>query len=86
MVTVRSSIAALRSYPEQATRGVRMDLNMNIVLPPPDLARIAGAYPIERVNEYPSQESTALREALAKRFDVPPAQVIVANGSRSDTP
>jgi histidinol-phosphate aminotransferase len=58
-----------------------MDLNMNIVLPPPDLSRIAGEFPLERANEYPSQDSAPLREALAARFGVSPEQVIVANGS-----
>ena len=71
----------MRSYPEQAVDGVRMDLNMNIVLPAPDLARIAASFPLERANAYPSQDSAPLREALAKKFRVSPEDVIVANGS-----
>ena len=80
-LAVRSTIAGMRSYPSQPVEGIRMDLNMNIVLPAPGLARIAASFPLENANAYPSQDSAPLREALSKKFRVPPEDVIVANGS-----
>ena len=69
---VRPSIRTLVAYPQQAEGGIRMDLNMNIVLPPP-LDGILKGISEEVITNYPSQHSHALREALGKRFSVSPA-------------
>jgi histidinol-phosphate aminotransferase len=77
---VRQSVRDIVVYPQQAESGVRMDLNMNIVLPPP-LGKILEEMPEDIVSSYPTQHARALRDALAKRFSVSPEQVITSSGS-----
>jgi histidinol-phosphate aminotransferase len=57
-----------------------MDLNLNIVLPPP-IERILKKMPFESVSGYPSQTSRGMREVLAKRYSVTPEQIVVGSGS-----
>jgi len=57
-----------------------MDLNMNIVYPPP-LGKLLKEIPSDIVSCYPSQQSRVLRDALAEKYSVSPTQVVTANGS-----
>jgi len=77
---VRNAVQEIIAYPKQPESGIRMDLNMNIVLPPP-VKKILHMIPHEIISEYPAQESHHLQEALARRFSVTPEQVITGSGS-----
>jgi hypothetical protein len=59
---------------------VKMASNENFQGPPPRVTA-AIAEKIGQLNLYPDSGCFVLRQALAKRFSVQPAQVIVGNGS-----
>ncbi len=62
-------------------RWLHMEGNTNLLGPNPVLKRLAGSLAEMEVNQYPSEHSDDLRAALAGRWRVDPAQIVVGNGS-----
>lgn len=60
---------------------VKLNTNENPYPPSPRVIEAINGYDKARLKLYPDPESTALRSALAERFDVDPQNVFLGNGS-----
>jgi histidinol-phosphate aminotransferase len=81
----KSHIAKLPAYtppavPPGVTRAVDLSSNENPLGPSP-LAVAALREAVETVNRYPDASGTALKEALARRWDLSPSNVALSNGA-----
>jgi histidinol-phosphate aminotransferase len=59
----------------------RLNNNENPLGPPPAAREAIAAHPVERLSIYPNGDSFELREALSRRFGLPPEQFLAGNGS-----
>ncbi|QTF93112.1 histidinol-phosphate transaminase [Halomonas sp. BM-2019] len=62
-------------------RLIKLNTNENPYPPAPGVGSVLRDYPTDHLRLYPDPESRALREALAREFDVTAEQVFVGNGS-----
>lgn len=68
-------------YPAAVRGCARMDANTNLFGPNPALRRVAASVGRMELHQYPSGNSDALRDALARFWGVTRGQVVVGNGS-----
>ncbi|MGQ0651838.1 MAG: pyridoxal phosphate-dependent aminotransferase, partial [Betaproteobacteria bacterium] len=81
---VRAEILALKAYPVAPADGmVKLDAMENPYALPDDLRReLAAVLARVELNRYPTPSPQALRDAIARRMDVPKGmQILLGNGS-----
>ena len=78
---VRRDVRNLRAYEEEATGGLNLMANTNLFGPNPAITQALAKVRPERLSEYPSLTSQALREAVARKLGVSPGMVVTGNGS-----
>ncbi|EWH01719.1 histidinol-phosphate transaminase [Halomonas sp. BC04] len=62
-------------------RLIKLNTNENPYPPAPGVEAVLREFPADHLRLYPDPESRALRQALAREYDVEPEQVFVGNGS-----
>lgn len=62
-------------------RQIKLNANENPYPPSPDVQRVLHTFPAERLAKYPDANGMILKNALAKRYRLSPAQVFLGNGS-----
>lgn len=62
-------------------RQIKLNANENPYPPAPGVQQVLRAFSIERLAQYPDANGTILKNALAERYRLSPAQVFLGNGS-----
>lgn len=62
-------------------RLIKLNTNENPYPPAPGVEDVMRTYPADHLRLYPDPDATALREALAREYNVQPEQVFLGNGS-----
>lgn len=62
-------------------RLIKLNTNENPYPPAPGVEKVLRDYPVDHLRLYPDPESLALRQALAREYEVDVEQVFVGNGS-----
>lgn len=78
---VRPDVAAMRAYEEETPTGLNLQANTNLFGVNPALDRTLALVRGDRLTEYPTLASNALREAVGRKLGVDPATVVTGNGS-----
>ncbi|WP_106475786.1 histidinol-phosphate transaminase [Phytohalomonas tamaricis] len=78
------SVQELKPYipgEQPRTRLIKLNTNENPYPPAPGVERVLREYPIDHLRLYPDPDASALRDALAREYNVQPEQVFLGNGS-----
>jgi histidinol-phosphate aminotransferase len=78
------SVRELKPYvpgEQPRERLIKLNTNENPYPPAPAVERVLRDYPVDHLRLYPDPEANALREALAREYNVQPEQIFLGNGS-----